>query len=364
MKREMLVCICMMLLLFSCNNINLKQRFEKYAKYERSFLEGLENYEDYDILKKSNGDFANLLVEDTCTFYYDFPYVTDSTNVINIAASDDGNVRIYSWDTQLGGTMVYWNNVIQYRSKGRLKSFDGSIWRIDESQDRNEKDFGCWTKAIYTFKRNDGQTIYVAESFFRESSSYGYSTLDAFCIFNGKLQAIENAFIVPNESFHIDTEYIIPSWYFLTDGKGWDWIYSLDRNTQTFYVPVVDDLELLDQYDLYKFNGTKFVYIGREGGYWLHPSLRKFERLEKLAQVDKFLIRVDRISSGKFRYSSWSGTEDMTKTPDIVIENGKYNEEKGEYRFINDKYTYYIKAKEEGAELVVIHNNEVLLTAE
>ena len=54
----------------------------------------------------------------------------------------------------------------------------------------------------------------------------------------------------------------------------------------------------------------------------------------------------------------------MTKKPDIIIENGKYNEEKGEYRFINDNYTYYIKAKEEGAELVVMHNNEVLLTAE
>ena len=138
----------------------------------------------------------------------------------------------------------------------------------------------------------------------------------------------------------------------------------MDRNTQTFYVPVVDDLELLDQYDLYRFNGNKFVYIGQDGGYWLHPSLRKFEKLEKLAQVGKFLIRIDRITSGKFRYSSWSDTENMNRKPDIIIENGIYDEEKEKYRFINGNYIYSIKTNVEGAELVIKHNDEILLTAE
>ena len=364
MKTRLYVCVCMLLLMFSCDNINVSQCSEKYEKHEKSFIEGLDNYEDYDIRKKSSDDFSKLLFEDTCTFYYDFPYLTDSTGIVNIAASDDGDIRIYSWDTQLGGTMIRWDNVIQYRSNGKLKSLEGSIWSIDESEEKNEIDFGCWTKAIYSFKRNDGQTIYVTESYFRESGSYGCSTLDAFYVSEGKLKMIENAFVTPNKNHRIGTEYIIPSWYFSTDGKGWDWIYSLDRNTQTFYVPIVDDLELLDQYDLYRFNGNKFVYIGRDGGYWLYPSLRKFEKLEKLAKVGKFLIRIDRITSGKFRYSSWSGTEDMTKNPDIVIENGIYDEEKDEYRFINGNYTYNIKTSVEGAELVVKHNDKIILTAE
>jgi hypothetical protein len=361
---KLTICLFFTILLLSCDTINETQREEEYEQREEAFIEGIENYDVLDLREKANDDFAKWLFEDTCTFYYNFPNATDSTEIVNIAESDDGNVRIYSWDTQLGGTMVCWDNVIQFRSNGKLESYDGSIWSVDESQEKNEIDFGCWTKAIYTFKRNDGQTIYITESYFRESSSFGYSTLDAFCISNGKLQTIENAFVIPDESSHIGKEYSIPSWYFLTDGKGWDWIYSLDRNTQTFYVPVVDDLELLDQYDLYKFNGTKFVYIGREGGYWLHPSIRKFERLEKLDQVGKFLIRIDRISTGNFRYSSWSGTEDMTKKPDIIIENGKYDKEKNEYSFINGKYTYYINIKEEGTELVVMHKNEVILTAE
>ena len=157
-------------------------------------------------------------MEDTCTFYYDFPYLTDSTGIVNIATSDDGNIRIYSWDTQLGGPMIRWDNVIQYRSNGKLKTFEGSIWSIDESEEKNVIDFGCWTKAIYIFKRNDGQTIYVTESYFRESGSYGYSTLDAFYVSDGKLKMIENAFVTSNKNYHIGTEYIIPSWYFSTDG--------------------------------------------------------------------------------------------------------------------------------------------------
>ena len=363
MKLNLFVYICMILLICSCNHKSINQHLEEYEKREIAFIEGIENYDNLDLREKANDDFAKWLFKDTCTFHYNFPIATDSTDIVNIAESDDGNVRIYSWDTQLGGTMVCWDNVIQFRSNGKLETYDGSIWSIDESQEKNEMDFGCWTKAIYTFKRNDGQTIYVTESYFRVSSSYGYSTLDAFCISNGKLQTIENAFVIPDESFHIGTEYSIPSWYFLTDGKGWDWIYSLDRNTQTFYVPVVDDIILLDQYDLYKFNGFKFVYSGREGGYWLHPSIRKFERLEKLAQVGKFLIRVDQISSGNFRYTSWNGTDNMSQKPDIIIENGKYDKENNEYHFINANYIYSIKTNVEGAELVVKHKNKVILTA-
>lgn len=363
MKRKLLVCVWLMLLIFSCKNINIKQRLEEYAKHEKTFLEGLENIEDYNIREKSNNDFSKWLFKDTCTFYYDFPYSTDSTKIVNIAASEDNNIRIYSWDTQLGGTMVCWDNVIQFRSNGKLKSYDGSIWSIDESQEENEIDFGCWTKNIYSFKRNDGQTIYVTESYFRESSNYGYSTLDAFCISNGKLQTIEDAFVMPNDNYHIGTEYIIPSWYFLTDGKGWDWIFSLDKNTNTFYVPVVDDMELLDQYDLYRFNGNYFIYSGREGGYWLHPSIRKFNRLEKLVKIGKFLVRIDKVTADTYRYTSWSNTEDMSQKPDITIENGNYNKSKDEYRFINGNYTYCIKVKEEGTELVIKQYNKIVLTA-
>ena len=52
MKRNLFAYICLILLFCSCNHKSINQRLEEYAKYEKTFLEGLENYEDYDIRKK------------------------------------------------------------------------------------------------------------------------------------------------------------------------------------------------------------------------------------------------------------------------------------------------------------------------
>ena len=119
---KLTICLVFTFLLLSCETINETQRLEEYEKREYAFIEGIENYDDLDLREKANDDFAKWLLKDTCTFHYNFPIATDSTEIVNIAESDDGNIRIYSWDTQLGGTMVCWDNVIQYISNGKIKS--------------------------------------------------------------------------------------------------------------------------------------------------------------------------------------------------------------------------------------------------
>ena len=99
----------------SCTTQTEEERLEEYTKREVDFRKGLEeNWEERD---KVNEDFAKWLLKDTCTYYYDFPHLTDSLETITIVASDDGKVRIYSWDTSMGGTMIDWKNVIHYRSE-------------------------------------------------------------------------------------------------------------------------------------------------------------------------------------------------------------------------------------------------------
>ena len=177
-----------------------------------------------------------------------------------------------------------------------------------------------------------------------------------------------NAFVTPDRTMKSDVgaEYIIPSWYFLTDGKGWDWVFSLDKETQIFYVPVTGEEEIpdcmTDQYDLYKFNGHQFVYIGRDGGYWLHPSLRKFDRLCSLFKSGKYLIRVDELQDGSYRYVSWSGTEDMLQKPDLVIENGVFDEHNRCYSFVNGDYKYRLLEQEKKDKLEVYHKNKRILS--
>ena len=134
----------------SCTTQTEEERLEEYTKHEVDFRKGLEeNWEERD---KVNEDFAKWLLKDTCTYYYDFPHLTDSLETITIVASDDGKVRIYSWDTWMGGTMIDWKNVIHYRSEdGKLNTFDGCVWDIDKisEDEEDEGGFGCYAKAIY-----------------------------------------------------------------------------------------------------------------------------------------------------------------------------------------------------------------------
>ena len=55
MKTRLYVCVCMLLLMFSCDNLNVNQRLEEYAKYEKTFLKiltiNLNNYQYYHIDK-------------------------------------------------------------------------------------------------------------------------------------------------------------------------------------------------------------------------------------------------------------------------------------------------------------------------
>lgn len=115
----------------SCNsNLTEEERLAEYAKHEVEFLKGFKHWETRKVAIEK---FKNWLVEDTCTFYYDFPYLKDSMN-ISIVNSIDGNVRIYSWDDYSGGTMLCCENVIQYRSDGKLKAFKGAVCDIEATQ--------------------------------------------------------------------------------------------------------------------------------------------------------------------------------------------------------------------------------------
>ena len=68
-------------------------------------------------LEDANDSFELLLLKYTSsnlqTLNYDFKGLLN--NGLTITTSEDGLFRIYSWDTQTGGTMLNINNVFQFR---------------------------------------------------------------------------------------------------------------------------------------------------------------------------------------------------------------------------------------------------------
>ena len=242
----------------SCsNNLTEEERLAEYAKHEIEFLKEFNHWETREAAIKK---FKNWLVEDTCTFHYDFPYLKDSMD-ISIVNSADGNVRIYSWDNYSGGTMLCCENIIQYRSDDKLKAFKGAVCDIETSQKEKEYSSGCRTNKIHTFQRNDNTIVYVADSYHRASSMYTSIELNAFCIKNGKLNIVEDMFVSPHGKI---TSEITTVYFFPMDE---DETFFYDKEFRIFHVPPGAEetdvsIKARDLNYLYRFNGYQFVYFG------------------------------------------------------------------------------------------------------
>jgi hypothetical protein len=55
----------------------------------------------------------------------------------------------------------------------------------------------------------------------------------------------------------------------------------------------------------------------------LHPSLREYERPELMWQTDKFMIRIDDMGNGQYRYASWNKGKSLNEKPDLVLKQGR-----------------------------------------
>ena len=74
---------------------------------------------NYDSLEWYSSRFSKqmttLISANPATMDYPFDLLL-ATKKIQISQSQDGNLRIYSWDTELGGSMHLYNNLYQYKS--------------------------------------------------------------------------------------------------------------------------------------------------------------------------------------------------------------------------------------------------------
>lgn len=104
----------------------------------------------------------------------------------------------------------------------------------------------------------------------------------------------------------------------------------------------------------------------------LHESIRVFEEPVSVLKTSKYLIRIDDLGNGNYRYASWPVTKAMSSKPDIVITNGKFTADgtggNHSITFTNNGYTYecyftIIGAKNDPPATVTISKgNKVLLT--
>ena len=132
---------------------------------------------DFDSLNYYSNLFSNTLKElvfsNPNTMTYPFEKLQQDRS-IHIVTSSDGLFRIYSWDTQLGGTMYFYDNIFQYRSDSLSQVHVMYATQISEEPDPN-----TFFTGLHCFNSAKG-TVYLATTYNSFSSRFKYLGIKGF----------------------------------------------------------------------------------------------------------------------------------------------------------------------------------------
>ncbi len=225
---------------------NLIQHYHRITDWKWSNAKGA-----YDSLESENEKFKNILLQCTSTIPATLTYPFDSllaevvtiSTGINFTASTspDKNFRIYSWDTWEGGTMHFFDNIVQYKIGDKV--FSTILYR-----DEAEGDPGCFFSTIYSAHLG-GKTYYLAKYISVLSSKDDYAGIRVFTIENGALN---------------DTISLIKTTAGLRNDIGYGFNHTglaleYDDTNKVIKVPeVLDDGTTTNKFVEYKFTGNYF----------------------------------------------------------------------------------------------------------
>lgn len=268
----------------------------------------------------------------------------EETNKITLV-SEDGRVKLEAANTvSLSGRAWSYSKLSFINSKGK---------KSEESLGEN-----TYAYKLHSIKKTDGSTYYIYK--WKCEGTEGLSacrivkdTFQTVSAIDGKTQMKEG-----RNDFELNYDY--GDWYDKTSGFGYDWILDYDNKKQNLYVPVItDDLLVTDKYEVWHFNGKKFVNKGVQPHKDLHKSLASYNNLVLYLTTKDYIVRVDSLSNKKLRYASWKRPKTMSDRPDIIIMGSKRQiyEEDVVYRFVNSKFEYNVST----AVLSIKNNGNTVL---
>lgn len=207
-----------------------------------------------DSLAKVNDDFARKLtaVGNKYQASISWPFASLKKAGLTILTSDDNLLRIYSWDTQTGGTEHFFENVFQYRSGSNTAAY------IDKPNGGGDDNAGSWYKKIYSLKSPKG-TYYMATYLDIESTKDMNEGVQIISIVNGKLNS-DTKIIKTQSGLHsqLSYEYDFSSIIDIPYEKRPT--ITFDSKTQTIHLPLVNSKGMITKGEiLYKFDGQYFI---------------------------------------------------------------------------------------------------------
>lgn len=229
-----------------------KQLNNTFQKIEYWSSEGRDDKHAYDSLAAANNKFEKLLVQYTSSYpqTISHPFKSLEKNGLIIATSEDGEFRIYSWDTWTGGTMHFFKNVYQYEADKKVYS------KAVESQ--GEGDPGC-----YYYQINDiiseNKKYYLTQNKAILSSGMSYHAIKVFSIDNGQLndkaQLIKTQSGIKNQlGYEVDLTASANRQY-----EGRDYEIEYDSKNKIISIPLIQaDSKVTTKKIRYQFKGKYF----------------------------------------------------------------------------------------------------------
>lgn len=193
-------------------------------------------------------ELKSFLVTHPETIDYPFDRLK-ACSPLYITTSDDKKLRIYSWDTRLGGTMHFYNTVFQYRIGENVFAEELIV---------DEGDPSCFYNRIYTFIK-EGKTFYFAINNGIYSSRDHSQEIEIFAIENGRLNKDVRLIQTKKGKIgRVDIGYNFFSLPNLPQNEKKLIYYSSEE--KAIYIPIVNEnMEVTGRYIIYKFNGENFV---------------------------------------------------------------------------------------------------------
>lgn len=268
-------------------------------------------------------------------------FLNDSIPVdnVHVCSSEDGKMKFYSWEIASDGVCQNYAVICQYLNEG------GKI--LTEDFRVREEEPG-WVSQVHSIKKSDGITYYITTRKQRVSSNEGFMWMDGFMIDGDTLRDVS---VIDGgddlDECMLEINHRIDGWNLATDGEGWDWLFEYDTETMDLYVPnaiFIDDSipSFNDRYRLYHFDGIEFVCQGDVPHKRLHASLHCYKRLIKFFRTKNYIVRIDKLETGTYRYASWKSTANMSEKPVLVIGGGMYDAKNNSYTFIDGGNEYKV----------------------
>lgn len=302
-------------------------RFESFEEAEAVFIQSGLNY-----------CFRKFIADHPSSMTYSFEAMQQSGIMpLSIADSEDGTIRCYCWNNNLGFRCTTWSSMYQVKDKGKVYTYGG----LPMYDSEEEMEYIVVSISQLPHKSRNLYLFFMFHDVVFEVSGY---TIAAFERIGHELKQV--ALFRNAEGEMVDA---IGVDYFLRDyvvryvqDTYCDDIYVWNDKDKDLYLAIGQEdhtLIMTDRYVRCHWDGKIMAPVDTTYNPTFHPSVAGYQELVRIFRTDDHIVRIDSMPDGRMRYTSWSVRHDVSEQPNIMLYGNTVD---GKYRFYNNTYTYIV----------------------